>query len=60
MRINTMSNEELVAHVINNDYDNTDRTTMNDLVRELAGRLEDLINQEPWEAEVHGGTEYNG
>lgn len=60
MRPINMTNEELVAYVTNHNYDNTDRTTMIELVRELAGRLEDLMNEVPWETEVHGGTEYNG
>lgn len=60
MRPNNMTNEELIAHVTNHNYDNTDRTTMIELVRELAGRLEDLMNTPPWEEEVHGGSEYNG
>lgn len=70
MRPNNMTNEELIAHVTNHNYDNTDRTTMIELVRELAGRLEDTLDAQPalecsyckapWEHEVHGGSEYNG
>lgn len=60
MRIPNMTNEELVSFVSTHQYDNTDRTTMVELVRELASRLEDLMDTAPWEATVHGGSEYNG
>ena len=55
-----MTDAELVSVVTNHQFDNTDRTTMVELVRELASRLEDILDTPPWEEEVHGGTEYNG